>query len=140
MSENLANDTSDEAAEVQTEAAPDDTKPASDMDRAIEELSGMPTATLPDNLKPKSDTEAPAKSTDHILGIPVDVNVVLGTTKLSIARLMSLKSGEVVELQQQVGDALDIVVNEKVIAKGRITLMEDDERRFGIEVTELTGH
>ena len=74
-----------------------------------------------------------------IWDIPVDVNILLGTTQLSVARLMALEPGEVVELNRRIGEPLDITVNGRRVAKGEIVMREDDTSKFAIQVVEIIG-
>ena len=109
------------------------------LDSAIEELSG-----LGDDNASGSKTRAAAAATggdasDLIWDIPVDVNILLGTTQLSVARLMALEPGEVVELNRRIGEPLDITVNGRRVAKGEIVMREDDTSKFAIQVVEIIG-
>jgi flagellar motor switch protein FliN len=76
---------------------------------------------------------------DLIMGIPVDVQVVLGGTTMPVANLMKLGRGAVVTLDKQIGDPVDIVVNGRVIARGEVIVLEDDSSRFGVSLTEVIG-
>lgn len=109
------------------------------LDSAIEELSG-----LGDDNAAQAKANAGAGSSggdasDLIWDIPVDVNIVLGTTQLSVARLMALEPGEVVELNRRIGEPLDITVNGRRVAKGEIVMREDDTSKFAIQVVEIIG-
>lgn len=74
-----------------------------------------------------------------IMGIPVDVQVVLGGTTMPVANLMKLGRGAVITLDKQIGDPVDIVVNGRVIARGEVIVLEDDSSRFGVSLTEIIG-
>jgi flagellar motor switch protein FliN/FliY len=88
----------------------------------------------------RSHTPAGAKpNIDLIMGIPVDVQVVLGSTSMPVANLMKLGRGAVVTLDKQIGDPVDIVVNGRVIARGEVIVLEDDSSRFGVSLTEVIG-
>jgi flagellar motor switch protein FliN/FliY len=76
---------------------------------------------------------------DVIMGIPVDVQVVLGSTRMPVANLMKLGRGAVVTLEKEIGDPVDIVVNGRVIARGEVIVLEDDPSRFGVSLTEVIG-
>jgi len=76
---------------------------------------------------------------DLIMGIPVDVQVVLGSTSMPVANLMKLGRGAVVTLDKQIGDPVDIVVNGRIIARGEVIVLEDDSSRFGVSLTEVIG-
>ncbi len=76
---------------------------------------------------------------DLIMKIPVEVQVILGTTKMPVSKLMKLGRNAVIALDRQVGDAIDVVVNGRTVARGEVVLMEDDSSRFGISLTEIVG-
>jgi len=89
-------------------------------------------------------SEAGADQTDQpnldlIMKIPVTVQVILGTTKMPVAKLMKLGRNAVIPLDRQVGDPIDVVVNGRTVARGEVVLMEDDSSRFGISLTEIVG-
>jgi flagellar motor switch protein FliN/FliY len=81
----------------------------------------------------------PTLATDTILRIPVNVQVVIGSTTLPVASLMKLGRGAVVPLDQKVGDPVDVVVNGRVVARGEVVVVEDDSSRFGVSLTEIVG-
>lgn len=73
-----------------------------------------------------------------IQNIKVQVQAVLGGISLTVEQLTNLKKGEIVALDTKIGDAIDIVANGQRIAKGEIIVVEGDEPRFGIVLTEIT--
>lgn len=102
-----------------------------ELDEAIEELREE---------KPRSAQKGPSKpNLELIMGIPVDVQVVLGGTTMPVANLMKLGRGAVITLDKQIGDPVDIVVNGRVIARGEVIVLEDDSSRFGVSLTEIIG-
>ncbi len=74
-----------------------------------------------------------------IMDIPIDVQIVLGSSRMPVKGLMNLKEGTTVTLDKKIGEPVDITVNGRLIARGEITLLEDDDTRFGVKVTELSG-
>ena len=72
-----------------------------------------------------------------IMGIPVTVQVVLGSTTMPVAKLMNLTRGAVINLDQRVGEPVSIVVNGKIVAKGEIMVLDEDNSRFGVSLTEV---
>ena len=109
-----------------------------DLNNAMEELSGLGNPTGASGSR-QAPPLAAGDANDLIWDIPVDVNIVLGTTQLSVARLMELEPGEVVELNRRVGEPLDITVNGRKIARGEIVMREDDSSKFAIQVVEIVG-
>lgn len=74
-----------------------------------------------------------------IMNIPVEVQVVLGSTTMSVATLMNLGRGAVITLDKQIGDPVEIIVNGRVVAHGEVIVLDDDSSRFGVSLTELIG-
>lgn len=81
----------------------------------------------------------PAMGLGAILDIPLSVQVVLGGTTMPVANLMKLGRGAVIPLDHRVGQAVDIVVNGRVIARGDMTVIEGDTDRLGVALTEIVG-
>ena len=79
------------------------------------------------------------RNLDTILRIPVVVQVVLGSAVMPVSNLLKLGRGAVVPLDHRVGEAVDIVVNGRIIARGEIVVVEDDNSRFGVSLTEIVG-
>ena len=80
---------------------------------------------------------AAAPRYDAILAIPVTVQVVLGATTMPVASLMKLGRGAVVALDQKVGDPVDVVVNGRIIARGEVVVVDEDNARYGVSLTEI---
>ena len=79
------------------------------------------------------------RNLDTILRIPVVVQVVLGSAVMPVSNLLKLGRGAVVPLDHRVGEPVDVVVNGRVIARGEIVVVEDDNSRFGVSLTEIVG-
>ena len=71
---------------------------------------------------------------DFILDIPLEVSVELGRAKMLISDLLNLGQGSVIELTKPAGDPLEIYVNEKLIARGEVVMVND---KFGIRMTDV---
>jgi flagellar motor switch protein FliN/FliY len=74
-----------------------------------------------------------------VMSIPVEVQIVLGSTEMPVSELMGLQKGSTVALNRRVGEPVDIVVNGRKIAKGEITVLEHDPSRFGVKLTEIVA-
>ena len=74
-----------------------------------------------------------------IMNIPVEVQIVLGSAEMPVSDLMALQKGSTVSLNRRIGEPVDVVVNGRKIARGEITVMENDPSRFGIKLTEIIG-
>ena len=74
-----------------------------------------------------------------IMNSPVDVQLVLGSTEMAVSDLMGLQKGSTVALNRRVGEAVDVMVNGRRIARGEITVLDNDPSRFGIKLTEISA-
>lgn len=74
------------------------------------------------------------KDVDAIYDIPVQISAVLGKSSMQVSQLLKLGRGAVVELDRRVGEAVDIYVNDRLVARGEVVIMED---RLGVTMTEI---
>ncbi len=81
----------------------------------------------------------PGPSLDAILSIPVTVQVVLGATTMPVAKLMKLGRGAVITLDQKVGAPVSVLVNGRVVARGEVVVVDEDNSRYGVSLTEIVG-
>lgn len=87
--------------------------------------------------EPVSPENWGARGHDAVMRIPVSVRFVLGAARMPVAKLMSLTRGSIIPLERKVGDLIDIVVNDQVVARGEIVALDEDATRFGISVREV---
>lgn len=73
---------------------------------------------------------------DMLLDVNLQVSVELGRTRLQIRDILQLGPGSIVELDKQAGDAVDILVNDKPIAKGEVIIIDEN---FGVRLTSITS-
>jgi flagellar motor switch protein FliN/FliY len=78
--------------------------------------------------------EKSAADLEAVFDVPVRISVVLGRAKVPIASLLKMDIGTVVELDRQVGEAVELYVNDRLIARGEIVLVEN---RLGVTMTEI---
>ena len=71
---------------------------------------------------------------EAVYDIPVHISVILGRTTMPISQLLKLGKGAVIELDRNVGEAIDIHVNNRLVAKGEVVIVEN---RIGITITEI---
>lgn len=76
---------------------------------------------------------------DLIMDIPIDVQIVLGTSRMQVSGLMNLNEGATIALDKKIGEPVEIMVNGRRIARGEITVMENDDTRFGVRLIEVMG-
>jgi flagellar motor switch protein FliN len=79
------------------------------------------------------------RNLDTILRIPVTVQVVLGSASMPVSSLLRLGRGAVIPLDHRVGEPVDVMVNGRVVARGEVVVVEDDNSRFGVSLTEVVG-
>ena len=71
---------------------------------------------------------------EAVYDIPVEVTVVLGRTNMPISNVLKLGRGAVVELDRKIGESVDVYVNERLVARGEVVIVED---RIGVTMTEI---
>jgi len=71
---------------------------------------------------------------DLILDIPLDVSVELGKVKMLVNDMIQMGPGSIIELEKAVGDPLEIYVNNKLVARGEVVVVDE---KFGIRVTDV---
>jgi flagellar motor switch protein FliN/FliY len=92
--------------------------------------------------EPSADVTAKGQKPRHletVLQIPVSVKVVLGSATMPVASVLKLGRGAVVPLDRKVGEPVDVVVNGRVVARGEVVVLDEDNSRFGVSLTEVIG-
>jgi flagellar motor switch protein FliN/FliY len=69
-----------------------------------------------------------------IMGVPLEVSVEIGRTKMSVKNILNVRQGSIVELDRQAGDPVDVIVNGQLIAKGDVVIVDDN---FGVRITGI---
>lgn len=84
----------------------------------------------------RESSETPsAKELEAVYNISVTVSAVLGKATMQVSQLLKLGRGAVVELDRRLGEAIDIYVNNKLIARGEVVMVDDN--RLGVTMTEI---
>ena len=98
-------------------------------DGSLDVVPGMGMAMADDDggVKDAADLEA-------VFDVPVNVSAVLGRSRMDVGELLKLGPGTVLELDRKVGEAIDIYVNDRLVARGEVVLVED---RLGVTMTEI---
>ena len=78
--------------------------------------------------------EPMASDVSAIYDIPVQISAVLGRSRMDVGELLKLGPGTVLELDRRVGEAIDIYVNNRLVARGEVVLVED---KLGVTMTEI---
>lgn len=121
MDESGKNDGIEEKGQNQTSEEPSDG----------EEISGAE-----DNASIADDKNSEIHGLDFILDIPLKVSVEVGRTKILIKDLLQLGQGSVVELTKFAGEPLEMLVNDKLIARGEVVVVND---KFGLRLTDIVS-
>ena len=82
----------------------------------------------------KSDVGSGGANLDFLLDLPLNVTVELGRTEMIIDKMLQLGQGSVIELKKASGEPVDIYVNQKLLGKGEVIVVND---RFGVRITEI---
>ena len=91
----------------------------------------------PSQLPVASPDEADTKTAVDlapVFDVPVNISAVLGRANLSVAQLLQLSSGSVLELDRKVGEAIDIYVINRLVARGEVGVVDE---RLGVTMTEI---
>ncbi len=75
-----------------------------------------------------------AQDLEAVFDVPVNVSAVLGKTHMEVSNLLKLGRGTIVELDRKVGEAIDIYVNDRLVARGEVVVVDE---RLGVTMTEI---
>ena len=120
--ENLDEGAAEEPA-VAAEMSPDD------IDAAFEPVAAA--EPVPEGL---DDSSASVAGLEAVYDIPVQISAVLGKSTMQVSQLLKLGRGAVVELDRKVGEAIDIYVNNRLVARGEVVVVNE---RLGVTMTEI---
>ena len=81
-------------------------------------------------------SEAGGATLDLVIDVPIQLTVEVGSTQMLVREVLQLGKGSVVELDRNSGDPADILVNNRLVARGEVTTIED---RLAIRVVEVVG-
>ena len=92
--------------------------------------------SLPQGALPPREAVTPKTPQDleRLYDVPVTVSAILGQTRLPVGELLKLGPGTLLELDRKVGEAIDIRVNDRLVARGEVVLVDD---RLGVTMTEI---
>ena len=120
-------------------AEEEETKTSMDLeDMSATEEPGTAVAEIEEEAAPAEDESddgvRTATDLEAVFDIPVKVSAVLGKSNLQVSQLLRLGRGAVIELDRKVGEAIDIYVNNRLVARGEVVLVDD---RLGVTMTEI---
>lgn len=82
----------------------------------------------------EENTARTAGDLEAVFDVPVRVSAVLGHSRMPVSDLLKLDAGRVLELDRKVGEAIDVYVNDRLVARGEVVLVED---KLGVTMTEI---
>jgi flagellar motor switch protein FliN/FliY len=139
----MADESTDDAwAQAMAEANPDN-KAESESSEGWDSLAAGDTGGSADSdssqdpfqeIGTKSDVGSGGANLDFLLDLPLNVTVELGRTEMIIDKMLQLGQGSVIELKKASGEPVDIYVNQKLLGKGEVIVVND---RFGVRITEI---
>ncbi|HTP78746.1 MAG TPA: flagellar motor switch protein FliN [Rhizomicrobium sp.] len=103
-------------------------------DLGHQEQPGAAPALLNADTNSESEVKRTAQDLEAVYDVPVTVSAVLGKSAMEVSQLLKLGKGTIVELDRKVGEAIDIYVNDRLVARGEVVLVED---RLGVTMTEI---
>ncbi|MEM6712706.1 MAG: flagellar motor switch protein FliN [Pseudomonadota bacterium] len=106
---------------------------AEKQDVPLDQLEG-PSAGEDGGQDPDPNATKDASDLEAVFDVPVRVSAILGRSNMQVADLLGLGPGTVVELDRRVGEAIDIFVNDRLVARGEVVLVED---KLGVTMTEI---
>lgn len=105
----------------------DDLEPVVELDDIVE-LDGA--------IEEEDERSEELRNLDLVLDIPLTVTVELGRSKMLINDLLQLGRGSIIELQKLVGEPLEVLINDKLVARGEVVVVND---KFGVRLTDIVS-
>ena len=96
--------------------------------------AGVPAALLKNDGAGEAAPKRSAVDLEAVFDVPVTVSAVLGKSAMEVSQLLKLGKGTIVELDRKVGEAIDIYVNNRLVARGEVVIVDD---RLGVTMTEI---
>jgi flagellar motor switch protein FliN/FliY len=85
-------------------------------------------------LEPSVSSAGPSQNLDFLLDIPLEIKVELGKTKIQIGELLKLSQGSVVELEKLTNEPVDVLINQKLMARGEVVIVNE---KFAVRLTNV---
>jgi flagellar motor switch protein FliN/FliY len=114
------------------------------MEALAQEAAGKSASSVQTSVQPSVQTSAPPATSnsvgsqdsnlDRILDIPLVLSAQLGNTRMLIKDLLQLGPGSIVELDKLAGEPLEVLVNERLVARGEVVMVNE---KFGIRLTDV---
>src|SRR5262249_23187714 len=124
----------DQEEEISWADAMEDLERQKQMIRDQAKVPGYPAAPESSASKPSLSPGSELPNLQFILDIPLQVTVELGRKRLLVHDLLQLSQGSVIELTKQIGEPFEVLINQKLIARGEIVVIND---KFGVRITDI---
>ena len=105
-----------------------------DLPDLAQEMTEQAEADAPADGDKEEPVEHAATELEAVFDVPVQVSAVLGKATMEVSNLLKLNTGAVVELDRKVGEAIDIYVNNRLVARGEVVVIDE---RLGVTMTEI---
>lgn len=86
------------------------------------------------NMPASGSPVKPQANLDMLMDVPLKISVELGRTRMSLRQTLELVQGSVIELDRLAGDPVDVYVNDRLLAKGEVVVVDD---KFAVRITEI---
>ncbi len=132
--EAAAADIAEAKPEPETPSQPEATEATAAPDAAVTPAGGVqPETAVFEELEPRASA-AQSKGIDLILDVPLNITVELGRKNLSVKEILGLNPGSLVELEKLAGEAVDLMVNGKLFARGEVVVIDEN---FGVRISNI---
>jgi len=105
------------------------------MENINNEVQEMPVSKIAETVAEKSAGNR-SSNIELLMDVSLKVTVELGRTRMQLARIIELKHGSVVELDRLAGDPVDVFVNDHMVARGEVVVVDD---KFGVRIIEMVS-
>ncbi len=110
----------------------DNDEKAGESGLSLNELDGRSNGTRDDGAE-AAQSRGP-QDLEAVFDVPVQISAVLGHSKMHVSELLKMGAGTILELDRKVGEAIDIYVNDRLVARGEVVLVDD---KLGVTMTEI---
>lgn len=101
------------------------------------ELQDFSPETKPGEEETGDESPKQLEDLEAVFDVPVKISAVLGRTNIEISDLLELEQGDILELDRKVGEAIDLYVNNRLIARGEVVLVDE---KLGVTMTEIIAN
>lgn len=105
------------------------------MEGILPQIEPNKDATAADSIGTPTATAGAGKSIDAMLNVGMNIQIVLGYSSMPISDLLTLSRGSVIELNKKIGEPVDVIINQSLVARGDLIKVGDN--RIGISLTEI---